>query len=535
MEPEEPEETNIIIGNTHLTLLFIPRPLCIDETTQTKTEVAKLFLAPMVWPNNPPNSYIYSSKFIINLNQITLKDTEVLTNCAILPLRICDIKYTNKLDTTHLDIDIDTFYNTPDPNSPETPPKQLTRYYMRSQMYGPSFHPRMLYPKMIIYKRCVGLDVKQLMFAKMQPINFFILKYTGVLKGIQILQKYNFIHNDIKPENCMEDDDFYKIIDFDTCFLISEINARLDFIIDKTIYYLSPTYDYLLHFLVKTKNMETINPQYIKKKRGRSQLFNSKSYTHITTKPYMSTELISKFKQILKTLFDQSSIYFYIKNTDNSVKNIETFHEIFIKNNYTDAEEKKSDLLKRNDIYSFGICILELLLHNNSTNKQINSNIINIIDLCCIQRAVVADINEIYKLYCEIVIPLFDLSEFSRFKEKYGSIIDYSELDKPTGFGSFYPQKTINPPETPLKPPDIQKMDRGFDDANTNSYLQEPIQTQTLGFFESCLGNNCPRWLQTPKTEKMKAGKKQKTKKHSKKNKTRKRKLFDKNSIQKKQ
>ena len=284
----------------------------------------------------------------------------------------------------------------------------------------------------------------------------FIIKLFNILEGIQLLQTNNFIHGDMKPANCLAIGEganvMFKIIDLADVQRIEDIeNAK--FLPTNFFYPFWPAisaytalFDTRLHDTLPNKiSMNTdILAELFKMgypPGGTSfydhfmsidGIFDTAFNTKFTQKEIFVDKygFINKLKQELESqkTFGKGIAGWEATPADNDViktdVDITGFLNNFntqlasgkLKDNEVNMDLVKIDLFKRIDIYSFGIIILYSIgqfykkfilnadeLKNNDKTKTVLMMLYKIVEMCCIQRDVVAKIDDIVTQYSDLV------------------------------------------------------------------------------------------------------------------------------------
>ena len=431
-----------------------PRIPCVDETNESVkdlNEASKIF-----------KYEEYASDEIGVLDRFDGKiPIEELQQYAILPIKKCDI---------HKDALVEL------PYSNGLWPKDKYGHYasitgMGADTYLPDMEPIYdkygrvssydpIYKSMIIQPR--GGETLHTIFYSIKSDESFkecLLKLTGIAKGIQILQRHNFFHGDIKPGNCVEHEKIFKLIDMADC---RDITTSFDtLLIAQAFGYFvrPPTCIYTSFFdeSLDKKSGPIDSTSEIQLTLGEIQKYYNKlpDFNHDSFINYVKPALVDSFvitkangfseepimtaKKYSMNLYSQKKLYGLIdihnKNiTIDSFKPLfkDTFNDIF-KKDFTSPLDAKLDIFKRIDIYSFGIMILECIrsyinwknkLHDKRINKNIKVLIMNLYKLaydCCIQLRKCYNFDNIVDRYCDLMRPL--LTEFPELSTKYASIL----------------------------------------------------------------------------------------------------------------
>lgn len=308
------------------------------------------------------------------------------------------------------------------------------------------------YEDMITYAQ--GGDNLEEIFNEISNENDCIVcltKLLSILKGIQILQKYNIIHGDLKSPNCIEIDNTFKMIDMAEAKEILSSNNSNNLPTAFGYYTLPSISVYTVFFDDKQMNELNVEPDQ-KFKIDQSILkrlyiihknFNdSQFYTTINSELRecfrdidigFDQDTLTKIRDIGNELISQKTfgIIDSIENDydefndmlkiirhihDNGMDNskIGSMNAFFAKFNtiftsFESEEEMKLDLFKRIDIYSFGIMVLYVikqyivLIRKSKSVTYAKLDYIRelyiFVNICCNQREHVVNINELVILY----------------------------------------------------------------------------------------------------------------------------------------
>ena len=299
----------------------------------------------------------------------------------------------------------------------------------------------LIWSKIIIYPIAEYDLAYEFNLLKFQPdyiskVDFFVKilsELTNVSKGIEILQEHNFIHGDIKDENCLvmleendsgSDETYYKIGDLS--FLSQIIGHYPSFpkwnfatyycwpLLSVYSYFFHPSFlggpfaisnPILLNHVIKNQNNMEKSLENIKKIliniRDVISLFKSEvredfepyiNYVIKTVdKIYIEKTRLIGIKDYLKTSLDTNTPF------NNKVQNIISYYanwDMYF--NRLGKEYAKLDLYKRIDVYSFGFMLLKLIsiFLNAIDISEIKTNmnplifivkLFIVIDMCCIQ------------------------------------------------------------------------------------------------------------------------------------------------------
>jgi hypothetical protein len=270
-----------------------------------------------------------------------------------------------------------------------------------------------------------------------------VRKILNLFKGIQLLQKYNFIHGDLKGGNCIESENSFKIIDMaDVCDISEIIDAKA--MPTAFMYYTWPS------VCIYTALFDTDRPDYHNldsfTKKGVSALyFQQTDYNH-TALEYMKSFFAKGFlfseqngvspddekrvrelgiqiaqQKMLnyggKSATEEGEANFYdifrYETFEQKLKAAET-NEIDASLQYLATTFKnvpvadvKIEVFKRTDIYSLGMLLVEALGCLHGTKKMYYSNdqikfllkIYDIVQKCCLFNGLPhVDINTLVSL-----------------------------------------------------------------------------------------------------------------------------------------
>ena len=296
----------------------------------------------------------------------------------------------------------------------------------------------------------------------------------SILKGIQILQKYNIIHGDLKTPNCIEIDNTFKIIDMADVKEIkpSKTSNELPTAFG---YYTWPFVSVYTLFFDEEK-MKIYNPEQkfkidqplLQRLYQHQRDFNTHNYSN-----EMNSQLRNCFRDInigfneddlqkirnignelikQKTFgiidsvekeynaeYDAVTIYKNIYGRDNSKTEtirelLEKFNTIF--SSFDSEEEMKLDLFKRIDIYSFGIMVLYVIkkyIVCLSVLKPIHSDkldyihdLYHIVYACCNQSERVVNIDDLVVGYTAVLQFIYNVQK--RIAEENNILTIFGEL-----------------------------------------------------------------------------------------------------------
>lgn len=277
----------------------------------------------------------------------------------------------------------------------------------------------------------------------------YVNNLTNILEGIQLLQKYGFIHGDLKDLNCILHEHQFKMIDMAD---VRDISTSVD---SKSMpyafgYYIWPSISMYTFFFERKQYKVGITPQLVKSLYTPYYDYNKKMYeiylgkylykpltiftshgftqaeiktiTSIRNKLYsqktlgFTTTLINKdtFPEFIKYLTQQPQQLTDFLTKYNRIFSYPTKKESKMDSNFLTKEESKMDLFKRIDIYSFGILLLSCIsgfykFKNNQLITKSTRNILmrcyRFVDKCCDQKDKVANIDELVEEYKQISIP----------------------------------------------------------------------------------------------------------------------------------
>ena len=353
----------ILLGKGSFGYIFgKPRLPCKGETLHESTkEVSKLFIEDDTDDLNSDKAY----KIIEFVQNLQLESGQNIHDYLLLPSKECDIDTEHKIykqETSNLD--------------------------------------EVFESKLVIYPLAKG-DLNSIV-VKDKKFSFFkkiMSKLVNIAHGIQILQQNEYIHGDIKMDNCMiheysSSNDVYKLGDLDTLGYMDKNTTYpvshapeypcwpfcvilRDFLQEprgSPIQYhnvpLTPYSDYcissfriIIDNILNLINEKLPNSGYISKKRTK---------THI--KLYI--------KSILIKIRDEKIISKKESNYNNWLGPWLNYY-----NNSLSSDEKIKDLYKRVDTYSFGILILEFIAKLNNTDVYIDKFGVYYLCLCIIIAA----------------------------------------------------------------------------------------------------------------------------------------------------
>ena len=374
---------------------------------------------------------------------------------------------------------------------------------------------------LVIYKK--GGDNLSTAFKKLQHaknINEFyevLIKLTNILEAIQILQKNNFIHGDIKPANCIVDKDGnYRLIDMaDVEYIVSETYGGNN--MPKSFMYFTWPATSIYSIFFNSKYFTNLqiplkyNLRIFKNMFGSDLTFNINSFKWIhhyflTFDSFKDIEFdghkIDYYKDILveqKTfgikdvdVVDVSSdpkkklLKPEFSNLDdqNIEKNLLNFNNFFENTDFKTRDELKLDLFKRCDIYSFGIIVL--ICTQNATGicknsmipkiKNLLTNLFKFVWICCHQDKKVVSIDDLVEFWKTNIISLITPKPF---------VIDSNKVD----IGETSDIKTEG---------DVKSESDGETKSNVKSesdvkididqiYIEEPASPSP----EGCIGRAC--------------------------------------------
>lgn len=302
-----------------------------------------------------------------------------------------------------------------------------------------------------------------------------LIKLTNILEAIQILQKNDFIHGDIKPGNCIVDKDGnYRLIDMADMNYISSPAYKGKNMPTAFMYFAWPStvlYSYFFRYPVHKDNKININ-QF----KSRFNGFNNSDFDFNIEQFHWITQYFSVFDSFPDIEFDGNTNGYYkdilVKQKTFGInENEELFSESNIENIKTHLSEfneffaeprpdLKLDLFKRCDIYSFGIMILvcignakkilELsmieetetslsefrMIENAQTNllefsviektQTLLTNLFKFVWMCCYQDEKVRDINELVAFWKETIVLPITPSKLEKENSKSDLVLDKS-------------------------------------------------------------------------------------------------------------
>lgn len=294
-----------------------------------------------------------------------------------------------------------------------------------------------------------------------------LTKLSSILKGIQILQKYDIIHGDLKSPNCIEIDNTFKIIDMADVKDINE-STNSNNLPTAFGYYTWPSISvYTLFFddnIMNKLNELSIKPeqnfildqQLLKLLYISQQEFNNMNYsqninTHLR-ECFRDINIgfnkadLQKIRDIGNELIAQKTfgIIDSIENDynakedtlkiirhidgngrDNSkTESMNAFFDKFntIFSSFDSEEELKLDLFKRIDIYSFGIMVLyvikKFIVCLSGKKEQIIQDrldyiydLYHFVNVCCCQYEKVVNIDDLVFAYDAILDFIYYVEE----------------------------------------------------------------------------------------------------------------------------
>jgi hypothetical protein len=290
---------------------------------------------------------------------------------------------------------------------------------------------------MALYKKGINdLEIelkKNVDFRSFQKNNNKLL---NIAKGIQILQQNNLIHNDIKPVNCIVHDNTFKLIDITDIRDITTTND-MKLMPFNFAYFTWPSIALYTSLYMEDEPLTEITSDSLRKlyMKGNHNRYNDNQYIEYMKlhlyKPFFGftmdgaiSEKIniyvkklvyqktfgtfnnvndSNYQQLIKKFID----FVYNKHPEQEIVNIEVENFLYQQKKIIDKIGKEG-LLKRIDIYSFGIIILSSIygLNQNMKNRE-NMNIsttifqyylyglYRLVFYCCYQTENNPDINYI--------------------------------------------------------------------------------------------------------------------------------------------
>jgi serine/threonine protein kinase len=276
----------------------------------------------------------------------------------------------------------------------------------------------------------------------------------NIAKGIQLLQKHNLIHNDIKPSNCVIHNKTGKIIDLADVRNMEDSNDMLGMPYD-FFYFTWPSIVVYTYLYDNDKNTTEINIDVLRRlynyeDNGENferihelKIFISSPFEKtFDEKNFKSIDPNKQIKDYKEELIKQKTFgiindfetnendykpyahrtqvlreFFQDKDEDddeynNYKKKTEYNVNIYLQKYNSIVENGKVDLLKRCDIYSFGIMLLRMIYWHNWHNIKSHYNkngelflfkLYQVAFYCCNQTETCPDINLIVK-YLELLI-----------------------------------------------------------------------------------------------------------------------------------
>ena len=423
-----------------------PRLLCEDEDLSILTnkhsapykEVSKIFR------DDEDADIEFNS--VEQLKTIMNKeDLDELQEYCVLPIRNCNIK--------------ENIVRIP-PYNTENWRKNIKKEYNKTILDG--YTGLNGYQNMITYRQ--GGDNLHEIFNKIHNEDdciYCLTKLLSILKGIQILQKYNIIHGDLKSPNCIAIDDTFKIIDMADVKEILSSNDSKE-LPEAFGYYTWPSISiYTLFF--DDEKMKRYTPE--KKFKIDQPLLNrlyhkQRDFNTISYFQEMNSQLRDCFRDIdigfsavdlqkirsigneliaqktfgiidsIENNYDAKSDALKIINSINGRDTskseslnafLDKFNTIF--SSFDSEEEIKLDLFKRIDIYSFGIMVLYVIkkfIVCLSKKKEliIQDRLNYIYDLyhfvnvcCCYQNEKVVSIDDLVFVYDKILDFIYNVED----------------------------------------------------------------------------------------------------------------------------
>jgi hypothetical protein len=322
--------------------------------------------------------------------------------------------------------------------------------------------------KMLLFDKADN-DLDRIFIKSYKNINNFNIfhinnkKIFNIAKGIQILQNNDLIHNDLKTVNCVEHDGKFKMIDLAD---IRDINTTTDMkhMTDCFTYFIWPSTVAYSHFFTQSGSPIKMTIEILKSNYNENDEFNNNQFK-IMMKRYIydsftwftlndEPEMLKNINEYLNKLIYQKTFGIIenasTMNTDilsKELAKITTFFNIDYYppksdysedddnimtakvNNYLQEFDKiiekigKKGLLKRVDIYSFGIIILNNIMILSDYLKEIYKTKLNIskspikyylyklyqiVFYCCYQTENNPDIDLIVHYY-ETIMAIFDM------------------------------------------------------------------------------------------------------------------------------
>jgi len=286
------------------------------------------------------------------------------------------------------------------------------------------------YNQMVIQP--LGQDNLKDVFGKIQSDENFMdcaARLFNIAKGIQLLQKKQFIHGDIKDANCILTGDRFKLIDMTDVRFIPD-TEDVKSMPYAMMYYIWPLISAYTVFFDKQFPRLTDPSQINMDSRLFSDLYaNQRGYNELMYRVYVpqsfgsyedillngplygfSAEDVRKLMRQKEVLWDEK-----MGIEENLLDDtFDKFNAIFQK--FESLEEVKLDIFKRIDVYSFGILVLScihnyLLWKKRQVNKKIAKRprnmilkLFDIVYMCCKQNETVANIDDIVNQYMREII-----------------------------------------------------------------------------------------------------------------------------------
>jgi serine/threonine protein kinase len=307
--------------------------------------------------------------------------------------------------------------------------------------------------KMIVYPKG-NTDLYDLIKYVYSFNDFFIIikKLFNILQGIECLLNNKIIHFDIKLNNILLINDKFKIIDLsELSFLSDKYKYNLDH--QSILYYCWNPLILYYYYLDQDIQQINVNNEYIKKIL-KSNDFNRKQSTYIYKTFILSFDIIdlgfsmNEISQVLEIRdmileqkilreysediryykiynlmelinIDRDSIwrsFFYSDEIIYIDKFLNKFNKYFEELRQKEGKDQvKQNILKRLDLYSFGVVLMEVIkniiqyyremnFQFNKSNKVIIMQLYNIIFLCCYQKLEMPNIEEIINQYNKLFV-----------------------------------------------------------------------------------------------------------------------------------
>jgi hypothetical protein len=423
-----------------------PRLLCNGETKDTRNidkEVSKLFRE----DEKAEEEIMVNARLKTRFSPDELQE---LKQYCLLPIKICDINERSLLNKPYTT-------NEWRKNSKGDYGKNREIF---TETKGLPDRKGEQYRKMVIYDEG-GKSVSDHLdeIASVEDFMSCLTKIINIGKGIQLLQKKGFIHGDIKPENAIEHEGNFKLIDLtdvriiDTSIDSKAMPTAFGYFTWPSISIYTYAFDEIDGYDASSPHDVFINKSLLNELYNENKSFNDNMYLNRLKKYYIEpfnikeeygftekeVEYVSTLSRNLileKTFYARESPlsiselerlpreggFLTILNRSEYVSDfIEKYNRIF--SSFTNLKDLKNDLFKRIDIYSFGMIILDCIgvfinLPNVAdyfdADSKLKILILSLYDFaarkCCVQRDKVANIDEIIDIYEKIVLEGCDYS-----------------------------------------------------------------------------------------------------------------------------